>query len=299
MDTNKSQPDEKPQGSTKPKEPTVIETASATTSKDNSNSGPFAYVITAVAVGTLLVLSLASAGCVAALVGTAVQEASTGRTGGTATPYADPNGNLNVDNMQNMDFEEFLKQYEKELNSYGGNGSSTSSSSKRDSASAPISEVLDYQIAPFGDTIDDCLSASSYSGVPNEVRDYVRKVVSTDKDYVGKLQTLLNAIAHDDSQREVKLKEAAGLCDEANKAIAGLEVPSIANDKNGATKDMLGTAKSEAAHRWELMKAEVNVLAEGNEVDTKKLWRADEDVVESTEDAAALLEDAMDQASSN
>ncbi len=290
MNANTNKPDERP------KEPTVIETASATTSKDNENSGPFAYVITAVAIGALLVLSLASAGCVAAIVGVASQGISSSGRNSTYTPYSAPNENLNLDDMYNMDFEEFLKQYENELNGYGGTNGSTSSSNKRESGTAPVADVLDYQIAPFGDTIDDCLSASAYAGTPTEVRDFVRKVVSTDKDHATKLQTLLNSISNDDSQQADKLKEAASICDEANKAIAALEVPSIPNDSNGTAKDTLGTAKSEAAHRWELMKAEIDVIASGDEVDTKKLWRADEDVVDSTEEAASLLEDAMEQA---
>ena len=45
------------------KSPKIIETASATTSPDNKNSGPFAYIITAVALAFLLVLALAGAGC--------------------------------------------------------------------------------------------------------------------------------------------------------------------------------------------------------------------------------------------
>lgn len=292
MDTNNKQPNERHQ---EPQEPNVIETASATTSKDNQNSGSFAYVITAVAIGALLVLSLGSAGCVAAIVGAAAQEASTGGHGSTYAPHSNPNSNLNLDDMYNMDFEEFMRQYENELNGYGSTNGSSSSSNKRESGTAPVEDVLDYRIAPYGDTIDDVLGANAYAGAPTEVRDFVRKIVSTDEDYADKLQALLHATAKDKSSREAKLKEASDLCDEANKAIAALEVPSIGGSNGASVKDMLGSAKSEAAHRWELMKAEVAIIASGDEIETKKLWRADEDVVDSTEEAASLLEDAMEQ----
>lgn len=45
----------------------VIESASATTSPDNANSGPFAYVVTAIAVALALAATSAVTGCVSAL----------------------------------------------------------------------------------------------------------------------------------------------------------------------------------------------------------------------------------------
>lgn len=45
----------------------VIESASATTSPDNANSGPFAYVVTAIAVALALAVASAITGCVSAL----------------------------------------------------------------------------------------------------------------------------------------------------------------------------------------------------------------------------------------
>lgn len=47
--------------------PPVIETASATTSPDNKDSGPFAYVLTAVVVGLLAPLMLGFSGCASSL----------------------------------------------------------------------------------------------------------------------------------------------------------------------------------------------------------------------------------------
>lgn len=65
--------------------PPIIESASATTSPDNSNSGPFAYVITIVVVGALLLLvtSLAS---FASSVGQAALDLGLGQT---YDPYYD------------------------------------------------------------------------------------------------------------------------------------------------------------------------------------------------------------------
>ena len=276
------------------KPPKVIETASATTSDDNKNSGPFAYIITAVALAFLIVIALAGAGCMSFVITAAVSESSTGSNGG-GTVY-DPHGNMDTNNMDwQEDWEEFLKEYEQEYGT-GTGGSTTSDPTDQDkkTGSASVGEVLEFSIAPYGSIIDDELSASSYASVPAEVRTFARSVESTDKDYTNKLQALLDAATHDESQRSAKIKEAVDLCGEAKKAMEKIEVPAVTKDDEGAVKDALGTAKTEAAHRWELMGAEIGILNTNEDVDTKKLWDADEKVVESTEKAAELLEEALE-----
>lgn len=65
----------------------IIESASATTSPDNSNSGPFAYVITVVAVGALLLL-VTSLTSFASTIGQAAIDGGLG-LGQTYDPYYD------------------------------------------------------------------------------------------------------------------------------------------------------------------------------------------------------------------
>ena len=189
------------------KPPKIIETASATTSHDNQNSGPFAYIITAIALAILLGIALASAGCVSFIAATAVNESSHAANGG-GTVY-DPYSNMDTNDM---DWEQFLKEYEEEFGT--GTGDSTIADPKdedKKTGSASVGEVLDFSIAPYGSIIDDELSASAYAGVPAEVRTFARNVESTDKDYTTKLQSTLDAATHDESQRSAKITEAIKL----------------------------------------------------------------------------------------
>lgn len=47
--------------------PQIVESASATTSPDNSNSGPFAYILVACVAGVLLLLAASLASCASAI----------------------------------------------------------------------------------------------------------------------------------------------------------------------------------------------------------------------------------------
>lgn len=67
--------------------PPVIESASATTSPDNANSGPFAYVLTAVVVGVMLVVVTSLSSCASAIGQVAVNEVLDG--GGRHEGYDD------------------------------------------------------------------------------------------------------------------------------------------------------------------------------------------------------------------
>ena len=273
-----------------------METASATTSPDNANSGSFAYVITIITIGALLLLSSASAGlCSVVLSAAAESSPYAGSNGSTSTtPFRDYGNSFPFsDDLGDMDINDFLNYYG---NGYG-NDQSSNSNGRQGSGTATVAEVLDFSIAPYGMTINDNVSASAYAGTPAEVRDFVRSIVSTDKDYSNKVVTALDQAALNEGDRASKIDEALSLCDEAKSAIEGKEVPEVPGDNGATAKDQLGTAKTESAHRWELMKTEISMLKDTDKVDTDRLWRADDDVLNSTEKAGELLVGAMEASS--
>lgn len=274
--------------------PRIIETASATTSPDNSNSGSFAYVLTAITVGAILVLSLIGAGCASIVLSTAANDLSNSSSNSSVSSPFDEWEDLYNDedfDINNMDFDDLFNNY---TNGFTDNDNREGGNSK----TTTVAEALDFSLAPYGNVLDDEVSASSYAGTPAEVRDFVRNVVSVDKDYANRIVSLLDTAALKEDERMTKIQEAVALCGEAKNAINGIEVPQVPNDADGAVHDSLGTAKTEVVRRWEYMEAEITMLNTTESIRTSRLWDADEDVLEATEDAGNMLEDAMDQASS-
>lgn len=267
--------------------PKVIETASATTSPDNSNSGHFAYIVAGVTFAVVLLMGLGCAGCASLFLNVAAQEYSS--YGSHGRRIDDFVYDEDVD-----DLEELLDQYSQEFGGFD-EGSQEKDGSRASSVS--VKEALDFDLAPYGATIDDEVAANAYANVPTDVRDFVRSLVSCDRDHTDELVRLLYAGSKDEEDTLAKVGEARNLCDTARNAILAIEVPTTAKDEGGAIKDLLGTAKSEAARRWDLMAREIDVLNTSDEVDTRRLWNRDEDVIESTEEAGQLLEEAMDAAS--
>ncbi len=270
------------------KEP--IETASGTTSDDNSNSGPFAYIVTGIAIAAVMLLSLLATACMSFVISAGAGSA------GTHSGYgSQPQGYGYNQNFDDMDVDELLRQYLGD--EYGNVYTNTHSNNggHSETGSVDIATALDFDLAPYTVTIDSELSASAYAGTNSSVRTFVRDLVTKDREYASRVTQALLDASTDAQARAEYLANAKETCVEAREALAGMEVPATDQD-NGATKDALGTAKTEAAHRWELMETEVDLLAKSDKVDTRALWEADDKVVSSTETAAELLADAMSAA---
>lgn len=277
--------------STKDKDPKPFETASATTDPDNSNSGPFAYIITGVCIAGLLVFGICCSSCASVVLTAAGSGMSgAGQSGPTSTPLQDDGFNLE-------EFEQWLEQYSNPNangTDYGSN--SDTSSTQNESGVVSVAEALDFDLAPYQSSLDAEVSASSYAGTPSEVRDYVRSLVNTDKDYTQQVINALNEAALKEDVRADKVKAAVALCSEASAALGKVKLPSIQNDTDGAVSDALGTAKTKAQERWDQMERELSLLDTQDQVQTRKLWNYDGDVRDATQEAGDLLEDAMDQA---
>lgn len=276
----------------------VVETASATNSPDNQNSGPFAYIVTAIALGSMIVVGLLASGCVTA----ALQIASMsgqfddGGSGGISLPYDEDTSLEDLEDLINQYTEEFDVPPMGEDSEGGGDAQGGAQGRTDRKGSATVADVLDFSIAPYGDTVNELVGANAYAGVPQDVRDYVRSLLKVDQDYADKVAAKLDAAARNEDERAQDIQDAMALCDEAKKAIESNQVPSVQKDADGAVKDLLGTASSQIARRWEKMKSELQLLDTDEEVRTSRLWDADADVVDATEEAAMGFEDALAEA---
>lgn len=268
------------------KEP--IETASGTTSDDNGNSGPFAYIVAGVALAVVLLLSLLATACMSFVISAGAGSAG---TGGTVT-YPGPGSQPYGYDYENLDMNELLEQYLGQ--EYGGGYTNThqNNGGHSNTGTVDIPTALDFDLAPYSVTIDSELSASAYAGTNSTVRTFVRGIVTKDREYATRVSQALLDATSDDAARAEYLANAKATCAEAREALSAVEVPAIDQD-DGTTKDALGTAKSEAVHRWELIEAEIDLIAKSDKVDTSALWDADDKIVSSTESAAELLADAM------
>ena len=275
--------------STQDSRPKPFETASATTDADNANSGPFAYIITGVAVAGLLVFGVICSG-IASIALTAASSAASGSAYGNYpdTPFSD-------DEFDFDQFERWLDQYDVD-GSGSGYDTGDGSSSQSDSSVATVAEVLDFDLAPYQNSINDEVSARAYAGTPSEVRDFVRELINTDTDYTKQVVAALNGAALDEDTRTDKVKEAVSLCAEASRAIGKVSVPTLDKDTDGTVADLLGSAQTKAQERWDQMGRELGLLDTTEQVQTRKLWNYDGDVVDATQEAGDLLEDAMEEA---
>lgn len=269
----------------------IIETASATTSPDNSNSGPFAYIITAVALIVTIAITILGAGCASLVLVAMANDYGSDYSGGysTTSPLDE------IEDLEDIDdIEEWLERYTNDMDdSLGDTVGNNHGSGNTSSTSVSVDDALDFDIAAYSSTIDGGVSASSYAGTAGEVRDFVRTLLTEDTSYADRVAQCLNTAALDTDARESKFAEAKTLCEECGAKLDALEIPAVQNDDNGEVKDALGTAKSDAIRRWELMANEIELLADGDQVNTKHLWNVDDDIIEATDDAANGLMDAM------
>lgn len=268
------------------RDPRVIETASGTTSSDNSNSGGIAYVITAVTIALLLVFSLGVGGCSAAIMSAAADEAS--------SSYSYPQNYYDFD-TDDYGWEEWLREYEE---MYGDTTGYTTHQDEEDrTGSADVEDVLSYMITPiYGITVNSEVSASAYGNVPGSVRDYVRALVKADEDYSNTVSSLLNQASYDESLRSDNIKQALSTCDEAKASIEDMALPTIDKDENGEVADQLASAKDLVTKRWTLMHDEVALLDTSEQVDKKSLWNIDDELIETTESAAEGIEATLELA---
>lgn len=275
----------------------VIETASATTSPDNENSGKFAYVVTGITIAALLLFALFGGIIIAAVSGIMLS------TGAIDDIASDAGGPQNLFDLDDESFQDYLDQYYEDIiNDHDKDEEKDEDKDKEDRGSeksVSVSDALDFDLAPYLVSLNSEVPASSYAGTPQEVREFVRQMMATDTSSSDAVRAALNAAASDTENQQAHIKEARDACTAGRDALNALEVPIFENVEDGSVRDLLGEAKGEAARRFELIEAEIALLATDDKVDTTRLWAADDKVVESCEKAGDKVVEAMSTASTH
>jgi len=270
----------------------IIETASATTSPDNANSGNFAYVIVAITCAGVLVLSLITSGIASFALAILAREPEASQGFGTTNP----------EDLQDYDqMQELWEEYYDDLFSEIEKDEEEDKTKDRDeeaSGDVTVEGALDFDLAAYAGGLESQVPASAYANVPTEVHDIVRSIISVDTDYSRQVARTLDSAARikDDAERAAKVSEAHAACDEAKAALDALEIAQLTDVEDASVRDLLGSAKGEAARRFELMADEIAVLEEGDPVDTERLWKCDGQVGEALEKASDLIIEAMETA---
>lgn len=248
----------------------VIESASATTSPDNANSGNGAYVITGVCLAIMVAISVLFAnafGSALELIAGEVEDDiyDDYGIGLPSTPY----------DSYNQD-------------PYDGQGIQ---------GSLPVSVALNMSLAPYTQTIDADLPATDYSGTPADVRDFVRTIVKDDGTYASQVSDELNAAARDESAQAEHLEKALAACDAAASDFSARTVPEFDVRDADTVNQSAKTALADVTTRWQTVRQEIQLLADasgsGSEVSASDLYDADSSVSDATYSAATSLDDLL------
>ncbi len=247
----------------------IIESASATTSPDNKNSGPAAYVIAGVSAVLLILASYGLSSCASSLVGYAL-----------VSDMAYSDDMYDYDEYYDYDDEYYLDEND------------TSSTS----GSLSVEEALSLELAAYDSYLDDSISAFDYAGASSDVSDYVRSLVNADSNAMDSLYATLRSAARDEDTRGESLAEALATCDAAIEAISAVEVPTSSSTD---ASDSLANGLQYTLGRWEALRSEVELLASSDEIDYSALVEADNLVLELTDEAGSALAEAMSLSAGN
>lgn len=243
----------------------IVESASATTSPDNANSGYLAYVITVLVLVGVLFLSMGLWSCTSSLVESGI------RTG---------LGNL---------AEQWGQDDDSEALPYGSGGNGSGSRGSASGSSLSAKDALDLDLDLYSDTIGSTISASDYAGTPNSMRSYVLSLVHTDGDHNSAVVADLNAAAAADDPRG-DIESALSECDSAIADINATEVPS---DLGSEATSSAQSGKDKAVARWQAIQEELKLFDTQDEVSYSDLQKADTAVAEATADAGTELVQAL------
>lgn len=244
----------------------VIESASGTTSPDNANSGPAAYVIFAVGVAVLGLVLSTVLGFLSVVVPYAIREI--GSAYGSETSHTE--------------------SYDRVPATQGTEGLSEQNGSASQTLTAAA--ALDLNLAPYSSLIDDEISASDYSGADAGVTQCVRSVVRVDKDAATSVARDLNAAARDGSTMAERLDAALATCGQAVSGLQSIEVPSSASS---SVSTRLEQGISGAKQRWQLIEAEISLLRADGDISYDHLAAADAKVWDETEQTGSSLTEAL------
>lgn len=270
--------------------PQVIESASATTSPNNS-SGPLAYVITAVVLAILLVIGV-SIGTLFAAAGEAVSSGGAGSLSGRGSDDLD-------------DLEGLLDELEEDSGSgLGSNSGSGSGSSGSYSGSTKLDEdnVLSYDYYCFDYAVGDFVYAADYAESQEVVSSFVRALIEADSSATANLRSHVRAAAQtsDAATRASELELAAKTCADAQASLAAVEAPlaaSISGSHAESISEDLAEAQKDVVERWEDLANLVAIMQSPDGHTASELDELDTDAGNVTSIAIELTDALSDSAS--
>ena len=257
----------------RPKTP-VIETAAGTTSPENARSGNFAYIV---ALATIVVLGLMGAGvsgCMR-LTTSLAQDFD----------YGDTSNDLGDDYLDDDFFDQF---------DYQDDG--TDAESDDDGlglGSHSVKDVLGGDLKLYSFTIDSCLPAMDYANAQQPVRDFVRGLVIADRDATSDIATQLRTAAWNDDDLSVAIQNAQTRAQQAVEDIRAMQLPAVNGDNASSVSHGLEVGKSDALKRWEAIQAELDLFAANETITSSEPRDIDNDLQDSTYDAAESFSSAL------
>lgn len=253
----------------------VVESASATTSADNKNSGYTAFIITGITLVVICLLSWSIGGCVSSVISTAANQYADSEydSYGYGYGYGSDNG----------------------FDSSNGYGSSKTTGSE----ALNVDDVLQMTSLDIsGDGISDLIYSAEYAGSQAAVSDYVKKISDSDKQSTDDLikHWRAAAAATDEATRTAELKAAADTAAAAQDSISGL-TPLQASDVTGSNAsnvaDALSSGQSSAVTRWKDISTELDMLLNPSGHTNNDLTSTDDDVYYDTYEASSYLIEAL------
>lgn len=257
----------------------IVETAAGTTSPDNSRTGNAAYIVTAVVVALMLVFGLLMSSCMR-MFSDIVEEESGYYEYYGGDEYWDQDRDEEWD--ENMDVE--TEDDDGLWDVYGVDD---------DGTFIPVQDVMYSDLAMRNVTLDSLIPASTYANSNPTVSSFVRELVVYDRDAVADLTEPLRAGSWGQMEVSESLEQAIGVADQAIADIRALELPTTEGDNASEISRDLETGRTQVVRRWEAIKDVLVLLSESDEVRREALLDADDKVIETTQEAADSLSEAL------
>ncbi len=217
--------------------PRVVESASATTSKDN-HAGIAPIVITVVVLALLSALVCGFMDGIMKLAEVAIESEYDG--GGI-----DP-GDYGV--------------YEDDLRELFGDTSDTELTSDN---------VFDVELSCLESSVSDFVFSSDYSGSQSSVAEYVKALAKADDDATTQVVSHVRAAAaaSDDETRADELAQATEACNQAKAAVEAIELPERVTVTGSCAEDILeklGDARKTTLERWDAFAEVIAIMDSPN-----------------------------------
>lgn len=263
----------------------VIETASATTSPDNAQSGHMAYIIAAIAVGVLILFGMGLSGCMS-LVAEIVSDDHNANQHYVEEPFFDED----FDDLMN----DWGDDWDTDWDDLDGDDSDSLGGSYK-----PVEEILGTDLGMYSATIDSLLSASSYANSQADVSSYVREVVLIDRDGTNQLATTLRNAAWIGEGMDGALDEAKEEVDETLEALRGKTLPSLSGDHASDISHDLEVGRSKAIERWETIGKELDLLSQSGHASVGEVMDLEDTAYQASEAAAEHFATALSTSSNH